>query len=181
MKFEIKEKVIQMPKDYEKSPDENKVTKVESFAIRYYKEKGYNIIKSSEYDILSDANNRKPEIREGILKIENFLECLNKENGLRLKILKEIRKIQGKNDVKGQPDLFLYKNENDWFFAEIKSDKDKLSDGQKKMFALLKTILNCELEKNIKLIKVTTKENYGEPKTERFIVKFDVTDMERNS
>lgn len=179
MKFEIKEEVIKMPKYYKNSPDENRA---ESFAAKHFEDKlkGWNVIKKGKYDLLSDAKNRNSLITENNNKIIKFLESIGKQK--ELKILKRIAKIRGKNIVSGQPDIFAYKeNTEEYFFAEVKTDRDKLSSEQKEVFALFNTILGSELEKNIKLIKVTMKENYGEPKTEKFIVTFNVTDIERQS
>lgn len=172
-KIQMIEEVISMPKDYKAPEKENKV---QSFAEKYYENQGYTVIKNGKYEIFSVAKKRTADIEENNRKIENFFKKIGKEK--ELEILREIRKLQGEYTVAGQPDLFAFNNENDWFFAEIKSDTDSIKDPQKIVFGLLKLILKCELNKNLRLVHVTEKSNY-ESKTYSFMVGLNAMDIEQ--
>ncbi|MFZ3077020.1 MAG: VRR-NUC domain-containing protein [Candidatus Aenigmatarchaeota archaeon] len=148
--------------------------KVECLAENYYRDKGYNIIRE-KYDILKDAKNPNDEIGKNNKTIEGFFKSLGK--GKELEILKAVNGLRGGGNS-GQPDIFAYKDESDWFFAEVKSDNDKLRDDQMIIFALLKLILGCEENKNLKVVRVTAKQdcNREKKKTETFVVALHATD-----
>lgn len=169
IKICLEEEVIH----FEGQHNEDKV-KVEHLAENYYRDKGYNVIRE-KYDILKNAKSPKEEIRKHNKIIEDFFKSLGKEK--ELDILKVVNSLRGGGNS-GQPDIFAYKNENDWFFAEVKSDNDKLRDDQMIVFALLKLILGCEENKNLKVIRVTAKQdcNQEKKKTETFIVALHATD-----
>lgn len=169
IKIEIEEKVIAMSKTYGKN--------VEKYAEEYFRNKGYTVTDTGKYDLLLKSENHKERIKNNNKIIEDFLKSIGKQKELEfLKKINELR--EGRNS--GQPDIFAYKNENDWFFAEIKSDKDKLSEDQKIVFALFKVILGCT-EKNLRIIRVTTKQDYNaagnKERTENFIVTLNAADI----
>lgn len=168
IKIELKEQVISMPKDYGK--------KVEEYAEEYYMKQGFRVIRE-KYDLLGDISH-KEEIEKNNKVIEGFLKSLGKEKELEL--LKKINILRGGGNS-GQPDIFAFKNKDDWFFAEAKSDKDKLRDEQKVIIALLKVALRLEENKHILLLRVTTKQNYNaaneKENAENFIVTINATDI----
>lgn len=171
IKIELKEKSIPMPKDYG--------NKVEKYAEEYYAKQGFKVIRE-KYDLLSIAKKRTPDIERNNLEIENFFKSIGKEK--ELEILKEIRKLRGEFTISGQPDIFAYnENTKEYFFAEVKADKDKLRDEQKVIIALLKVALRLEENKHLILLRVTTKQNYNaaddKEKTENFIVTLNATDI----
>lgn len=173
IRIDLAEEVVPMPKDYACPSKENRV---QSYAEKYYENQGFKVIRNAKYEILSVAKKRTPEIEENNLKIENFFKSIGKEK--ELEILKEVRKLRGENTVSGQPDIFAYRSEGDWFFAEVKSDKDGLGDSQKIVFALLKLILRCKVNEHLRLTRVTTKQNY-EKKIFSFVVPLVAIDTEQ--
>jgi len=90
---------------------------VENYARKKYLRKGYNV-----FDVDSYLGNG-----ERILANNKIIEkIIGKEKYNKLK--KYTKRMRG-----GMPDLFVYKNKKDFFFAEIKSYNDTIKDNQKKV------------------------------------------------
>ncbi|MBR9704226.1 VRR-NUC domain-containing protein [Candidatus Pacearchaeota archaeon] len=91
---------------------------VEKEAIEYFKEKDFNAIRTKWF-VKNYLHNflEKKELRK-LLKKEDLYKIREREGGIDYQF--------NQFSLTGFPDLFVWDNEGDYFFVEVKSKKDKL-------------------------------------------------------
>ncbi len=110
---------------------------VENYSRKKYLRKGYNVFgglfRKEGYHLLFNEHDVDSYLGNGerILANNKIIEkIIGKEKYNKLK--KYTKRMRG-----GMPDLFVYKNKKDFFFAEIKSYDDTIKDNQKKVINYL--------------------------------------------
>ena len=63
----------------------------------------------------------------------------------RLSAFRQARELSGRSDGKGEPDLFLFMDQGQTLFLEVKKGNDRLSEAQMQCLAQIKAILCAEV------------------------------------
>ena len=87
---------------------------------------------------------------------DHFIEFLKRHN-----LPNNYKKIISMMDEKGSPDLFIIKNNGDWFFSEVKAFHNKFTENQnqwlKKFNELLKNNKNLNNKNRFRLLYIFPK------------------------
>lgn len=108
----------------------------EYFVLAYFKACGWE---GHRFYALGDWEPTNPKLAAGRADIKRFFTAQ------KLKAFNDARSLVGRSDGKGEPDLFLFRNDGRTMFIEVKKDRDTLAPEQVECLQQIHSILGSEV------------------------------------